>query len=222
MELGLRSAIIISTMLHGAIAVPFYNHNLIRNDFVKKDPVIVDYVILKHISNLSIANVSSRGADSDAEEQKLDVKKPPVPENPITRHDKSYYSRKRAKTGSGQASKTAAAQSQGKNADGREAGIRSSRDYINYYGYLKGRIKERLQGNYRFYKGEGDVYLSFILNAQGALLSYDIDRSRSTTDEVLLHITGTSLKAVAPFSPLPKSIAAQKKMSFAITVSFKK
>lgn len=216
MEIGLRSAIIISAMLHGAIAVPFYNHSLIRNDFVKRDPVMVDYVILKQISNLSIANVSGRGTAADTEEQRLDVKKTPVPETPAVKHDKSYYSRKHAKTGSGQASKAGAAQDQGK-----ETGIRSSRDYINYYGYLKSRIKERLQGNYRFYKGEGDVYLSFILSAQGALLSYDIDRSRSTTDEVLLHITGTSLKAVAPFAPLPKTISAPK-MSFAITVSFKK
>jgi len=221
MEIGLRGAIIISTMLHGAIAVPFYNHSLIRSDFVKKDPVIVDYVVLKHISNLSIANVSGRGGAADAEGQKLDIKKPPVPESPAVKRDRSYYNRKHVKADSGQATK-AAAQSRGKDSDGKEAGIRSSRDYINYYGYLKSRIKERLQGNYRFYKGEGDVYLSFILNAQGALLSYDIDRSRSTTDEVLLHITGTSLKAVAPFSPLPKTIAAQKKMSFAITVSFKR
>lgn len=221
MEIGLRSAIIISAILHAAIVVPFYNHNLIRNDFVKKNSVIVDYIILKQISNLTIANVSGRGSPADTEGQKLDVKNTPAPETPAVKHGRSYYDRKHLKSGVAQASKAGAGQGQAVTAAGKEAGIRSSRDYINYYGYLKERIKERLQGNYKFYKGEGDVYLSFILSSQGALLSYDIDRSKSTTDEVLLHITGTSLKAVAPFSPLPKSISSPK-MSFAITVSFKK
>lgn len=221
MNIGLRGAFIISAVVHAAIVAPFYNYNLLRNDFVKKDAVIVDYIILSQISNIIAANAPGREAVVISETPKADIKKSPSQDSAALKHDKAYYKRKAEHAGKKGIADTGPALNAVQEADKKQAQIRSSKDYINYYGYLKDRIKARLQGNYRFYKGEGDVYLSFALNAKGVLLAYDIDRSRSTKDEVLLHITSASLKAVAPFSPLPKAISAPK-MSFNITISFKR
>lgn len=212
MDIGFKSAFLISAVIHTGIAAPFYNHALLKSDFVKKDSVIVDYVILSQISNITAANTAER-------------------ENVVTaggvraiKHDRSYY-RKKSEAAGLKEKKNPAVNNPAERlvveADKKDVKIQSSKDYLNYYGCLKDKIRARLQENYRFYKGEGDVYLSFILNAKGALLASNIDRSRSSKDEVLLHITRASLVAVAPFPPLPKVISAGQ-MSFNITISFRK
>ncbi|MDP3791970.1 MAG: hypothetical protein Q8R38_08005 [Candidatus Omnitrophota bacterium] len=213
--MGLRSAFIISGIIHTAIAAPLYTHSLIRSDFVRKDPVIVDYMILSQISNITIANTSNKEDVAVREAPKPEIQKSSAPRTVQAKHDKSYYKRKTDRAVKKDDLKNIKA------ADRKESEIKSSKDYISYYGYLKDRIRARLQDNYRYYNGEGDVYLSFVLNDRGALLTYSIDRARSTKDNVLLHITSTSLMAVAPFSALPKAISAPK-MSFNITIAFKK
>jgi hypothetical protein len=226
MEIGLKSAIIISAVVHAAIAAPLYNHNFFKGNFIKKDLVIVDYIVLKEISNISIAN-TAKNAAATVEPDKVSVKSDMVQAStqtkPAVKHSRAEYlrrlldARNRKKNISSSSEKEQAV----KEAAKKDAQIRSSRDYQDYYSFLKEKIRDRLQDNYRYYKGEGDVYVSFVLGSRGELISYNIDRLKSAKDEVLLHITGTSLMAVAPFPPLPKSIALPK-MSFAITVSFKK
>ena len=214
MEIGLRSAFIISAIIHAAIAAPLYNYNLLKDDFVKKDAVIVDYVILSQISNTSIASLSGKESVAVSDTPQQDIKKSPSENNAVTKHDKAYYKKK---TGL----KNKPAQNTAQEAHKKDAQISSSKEYISYYESLKEKIKARLRNNYRFYSGEGDIYMSFALNAKGELLSYDIDRSRSSKDEVLLQVARTSLVAVAPFGLMPKSISAPQR-SFSITISFKR
>lgn len=209
MEIGLKSAIIISAILHACIAAPFYGHNLIKADFERRNAVIVDYVILKELSNITPANVGGRESVDVAQAPNAEVKSKPA-DNKISVKEKDKTDEK-----------VPAKRTISDDTDKKETELKSNKDYINYYGFLKDRIRSRLQENYKFYKGEGDVYLSFVLNAKGALISYGIDRSRSAQDEVLLHITRTSLIAVAPFPALPKTISAPQ-MAFNITISFKK
>ena len=210
-------------MIHAAIAVPFYSHNLLKTDFEKKNAVIVDYVILKELSNITPANVSNKESIAEARIPKVDVNSAPGAENKTpTKHSKLDYKKKLEEIRSkGKSGTKVSANEAASEADKREARIRSSKDYLDYYGFLKEKIKARLQENYKFYKGEGDVYLSFVLNAKGVLIGYNIDRSKSSKDEVLLQVTRASLVAVAPFAPLPKSIS-DPHVAFNITISFKK
>lgn len=213
MELGLKSAFMISAVIHAGIAAPFYSQNLLKTDFEKKSAVIVDYLILKEMSNIVPGNVSDKESITVAQAPKVEARSAPNDNRVNVKHSKLDY-RKRLEAARVKEKKSTGAEK-------KEAKLKSSKDYINYYGLLKDRIKARLQGNYKFYKGEGDVYLSFVLNEKGILLSYNIDRSRSSKDEVLLQITRASLVAVAPFPALPKSISAPE-TSFSITISFKK
>lgn len=224
MDIGFKSAFLISAIIHTGIAAPFYNHSLLKNDFVRKDSVIVDYVILSQISNITAANTAGRETAVTAGSERIDIKKASPQDSRAVKHDKEYYRKKSEAAGLKERKNPAVnnpAERMAGEADKKDVKIQSNKDYISYYGFLKDRIRARLQENYRFYKGEGDVWLSFVLNAKGALLAYNIDRSRSSKDEVLLHITRASLVAVAPFPPLPKVISAGQ-MSFNITISFRK
>ena len=240
MDITLKSAFVISSMIHAAIAVPLYNNNLLRGDFVKKDPAIVDYIILKEISNITIANTGKKDTTVATDQDKIDIKNAPAParrslgeggptaaetrHKDAANHTRSEYLKRfeAAKLKEKKRELSGRPQEQyAQEAAKKEAQIRSSKDYLDYYGFLKEKIRARLQENYKFYKGEGDVYISFVLGSKGQLLSYSIDRSKSAKDEVLLHITGASLMAVSPFPPLPK-ILSESKMSFSITISFKK
>ncbi|OGX00836.1 MAG: hypothetical protein A3I73_05080 [Omnitrophica bacterium RIFCSPLOWO2_02_FULL_45_16] len=233
MDITLRSAFIISAIIHAVIIAPFYNHNLLRHDFGKRNSVIVDYVVLKDMTKIAAANAANKKAIVRASEApKIEVKKDTAQSKLAVKTDdagsplgeaegyrKSLEISRLKETK--EPLKNVPAKQAIQEAAKKEAHVKSSKDYIDYYDFLKDKIKIRLQENYRFYKGEGDVYLSFTLSANGALLTYNIDRSRSSKDEVLLHVTSASLKAVSPFKPLPKAISAPK-MSFNITIAFKK
>jgi len=223
MEIGLRSAFIISAIIHAGFAAPFYNHSLLKADFEKKNAVIVDYVILKELSNITPTNVDNKESVVVAQAPKIDLKITPSKENKAaTKHSKLDYRKKlKAIKSKEKPEANVSAKQAVSGTDKKEAQIKSSKDYMDYYGFLKEKIRARLQENYKFYKGEGDVYLSFVLNAKGTLVSYNIDRSKSSKDEVLLQITRASLMAVAPFAPLPRSIS-EPQISFNITISFKK
>ena len=215
--MDIKSAFVISAMLHAALVAPFYNYNMLRHDFSKMNPVVVDYVVLKEMTGATVTNIAHKEPTVSVQAPpKVEIKKEaPESKLAVKSDDAGYRKGAEAKRLKDRRSKIK------REAAKKEARIKSSRDYINYYDILKDRMRARLQQNYRFYKGEGDVYLSFALSARGELLAYDIDRSRSSKDEVLLQITKASLKAVSPFPPLPKAISSPK-MSFNITIEFKK
>jgi hypothetical protein len=223
MDIGLKSALILSVLIHAGVMAPLYNQRLLKIDLENKNSVIVDYVILKELTNIRPANVKTDISAPGAVPAVQGAKKEPASARASADQRAEY--RKRflaARAKEAQKARTDNVPISVKSdAEKTEASIRSSRDYIVYFNAIKDSIRSRLKDNYRHYVGEGEVYVSFVLNTKGSLVSYEIDRSKSTKDEVLLQITRTSLVAVAPFGPLPTSIAAPKR-SFNITVSFRK
>lgn len=215
MDKAFRNALAVSVIIHAGIVAPLYGQNLLKPDAARVNPVIVDYVILKDMALPTVTNISHRGSAINAvQKEALGIKgEAAQPRSAVKTHDRSEYRKKLA------ALKVKRAMDQ---AAKKEAAIKSSKDYIQYYEALKDKVKAKLQENYKFYRGEGDVYLSFALSSGGNLISYDIDRARSAHDEVLLHITATSLKAVSPFPPVPKALSTNPKISFNLAISFKK
>lgn len=205
MEMTLRSAIIISAVIHVCLFAPFYNQNLIKMEMEKKRTVVVDYVVLKEIAEAIKAN------------KEVVLKTPETPRIDIQKEITPKQEEAKAEKSKGDAAAKAAA----REAEKKDAALKSNKDYISYYQIIREKIRARLKNNYRYYSNEGDVYLSFAINPNGSLSSYSIDRSRSTTNEVLLHITAESLKAVSPFPVIPKTLSSSK-MSFSIMISFKR
>lgn len=222
MEISLRGAFIISAILHAGLFAPFYNQQLLRHEIEKRNSTVVDYVILKEIAHAISTNkeiVLKKAETPSIDIQKEVSVKPQVTPQAKAADKKSSRSdrlKERARSHRQDALKNSASEAAKK-----EAQLRQNKDYVNYYNLIREKIRSRLKDNYQYYRREGDVYLSFTLTPNGSLLSYSIDRSRSTQDEVLLHITATSLKAVSPFPALPKSLSTSK-MSFNISISFKK
>jgi len=222
MDITLRSAFVISAIIHAGLFAPFYNQRLLRQELEKKNTVVVDYIVLKEIATSLTTNkevVLKRHETPQIDIQKeVAVKPQPAPQVKVDNRKsaKSGKLKERAKS-----NKMDAVRDSSKEPANKEAQLKQDRDYVNYYQLIREKIRSRLKDNYQYYNREGEVYLSFVLTQNGSLLSYAIDRSKSTQDEVLLHITATSLKAISPFPALPRSLSMSK-MSFNIMISFKK
>lgn len=215
MQISLRGSIFMSAVMHAALLAPFYHQALFRADFAKHDSVVVDYVILKEMTGAALTNVTHKEAaqvSANTGGGGIEIKSNEVQQAafPAVKHGKAAYMKR-----------LEARKKRELEVLKKEVQTKANREYLNYYEVLKNRIKTRLQNNYRFYKGEGDVYLSFALDAGGKLLAYDVDRQKSSKDEVLIQMACASLKGVSPFPPLPKIIATDK-TSFNIIISFKK
>ncbi len=222
MGITLRGSFIVSAMIHAALFAPFYNQHVLRQEMEKKNSVVVDYVILKEIAKAITTNKEI--VFKKPETPQIDIKKEiavkPEPSLQVKKDDKKSAKpgnlKERTKSRKAEALKDAS-----KETAKREARLKQSRDYVNYYQLIREKIRARLKDNYKHYSREGEVHLSFVLTQNGSLLSYAIDRSKSTNDEMLLHITATSLKAISPFPALPRSLSMSR-MSFNIVISFKK
>ena len=222
MDITLRGAIVISAIIHAGLFAPFYNQHLLRQELEKKNTVVVDYVILKEIA-AAIAT-DKEVVLKAPETPRIDIQKE-VAVKPQPAVQGKADNKKNAKSGKlkerTKSHKRDAVKDSSKEAAKYEAQLKQDKDYVNYYQLIREKIRSRLKDNYQYYSREGEVYLSFVLTQNGSLLSYAIDRSKSTQDEVLLHITATSLKAISPFPALPRSLSMSK-MSFSIVISFKK
>lgn len=218
MEMNLRSAIVISFIIHAGLFMPFYNSHIIKMEIEKRNSVVVDYVILKEI--VDAINTNKEVVLKTPETPRLDIQKE-IAEKQQDAAKMEADLKKSAEMIQAKSIVDDAAKSASKDAEKKEAALKSNRDYINYYQIIREKIRARLKNNYMYYKNEGDVYLSFTINPNGTLLTYNVDRTRSTNDEVLLHITLSSLKAVSPFPPIPKNLGLPK-MSFSLMISFKK
>lgn len=222
MDMSLRGAFVISAIIHVGLFAPFYNQHLLRQELEKKNTVVVDYVVLKEIATAIATNkevVLKRPETPQIDIQK-EVAVKPQPEAQVKTDNRksAKYNKLKERTKS---HKRNALKNSFQDTAKKEAQLRQSKDYVNYYQLIREKLRARLKDNYQYYNREGEVNLSFALTQNGSLLSYEIDRSKSTQDEVLLHITATSLRAISPFPALPKSLAISK-MSFNIVISFKK
>lgn len=222
MDITLRGAFIISAIIHAGLFAPFYNQQILRQELEKKNTVVVDYVILKEIAAAISTNkeivLKSPGTPRIDIQKEIAVKPQPAPQIKSDNRKSEKSSKLKEKTAS---HKRDAVKNSSREAAKKESRLKQNKDYVNYYQLIREKIRARLKDNYRHYNREGEVHLSFVLTQNGSLLSYAIDRSKSTQDDVLLHITATSLKAISPFPALPRSLSMSK-MSFNIIISFKK
>ena len=222
MDITLRGAFIISAIIHAGMFAPFYNQHLLRQELEKKNTIVVDYIVLKEIAtaiatNKEVALKRPETPQIDIQKE-VEVKPQPAPQVKADNGKSAKSSKLKERTKS---RKKDAVRGPSKEAAKKEAQLKQSEDYVNYYQLIREKIRSRLKDNYQYYNREGEVHLSFVLTQNGSLLSYAIDRSNSTQDEVLLHITATSIKAISPFPALPRSLSMSK-MSFNIVISFKK
>ncbi len=222
MDISLRGAFVISAMIHAALFAPFYNQHLLRQELEKKNITVVDYVILKEIATAIATNkevVLKKPETLRIDIQKeVTVKPQPAPKVKTDNRKSAKSGKLKDRTNS---RKRDAVKNSSREAVKKDAELKQKKDYVNYYQLIREKIRSRLKDSYRYYNREGDVYLSFTITLNGSLLSYSIDKSRSSQDDVLLQITGNSLKAASPFPALPRSLSMSK-MSFSIAISFKK
>lgn len=217
MEISLRSAVIISTIIHCVVFAPFYNQHMIKLELEKRNAIVVDYIVLKEMAQAIKTN--KEAAVNIPDTSKIDIKSEITAKQDEA--DKKEAEQKRSVPPQELKDRDRTMGEDAVKAASREAALKSNKDYINYYQFIREKIRARLKNNYRYYKNEGDIYLSFTISPSGYLQAYNIDRQRSTGDEVLLHITIESLKAVSPFPAIPRTIS-QPRTSFSIIISFKK
>lgn len=90
--------------------------------------------------------------------------------------------------------------------------------YKSYYQTIRGKIKETAYRNYNI-KEKGDVYLTFLLERNGALMDLNIDDSKSSASESLKKISQASLKEASPFPNFPSELNSER-LSFNVIISF--
>lgn len=103
----------------------------------------------------------------------------------------------------------------------KQAKIRSTRDYINYYQLIREKIRDRLKSHYHRYIAEGEVELVFILHADGRLESARVDPALSSPDATLQDIALRSVRDASPFPAFPKALSLPR-MTFNLQVSFQR
>jgi len=222
MDITLRGAFIISAIIHAGVFAPFYNRHILRQELEKKNTIIVDYVILKEIATAITTNkeITLKRPETPRIDIQKEIAVKPQPASQVKADNRKSTKSSKLKERT-TSHKRDAVKDSSEEAAKKEVQLKQSKDYVNYYQLIREKIRSRLKDNYQYYNREGEVHLSFVLTQNGSLLSYAIDRSKSTQDEVLLHITATSLKAISPFPALPRSLSISR-MSFNIMISFRK
>ncbi|MBI5124329.1 MAG: hypothetical protein HZA72_02810, partial [Candidatus Omnitrophica bacterium] len=178
MDATFRAAIVISTIIHSGVFLPFYNTAL-NQEKLRDKPLVVDYVKVKEPDSMF-----KEAVRPDIELNKRSEMKAPV------------------EAGQEDAKEIRAKDEARENAK-RQARIRSSKDYINYFQLLREKIRQRLKSNYMDYQNEGDVSLAFVLNSDGSLSTVDVDSRSSSQDMTLKRIAIESVKEAAPFPAFP-------------------
>jgi len=198
----MKYALLASILIHVGIALPFVNVPVPDNPVKKEKPVVVDYVKLKEPKHKA-QPVMPKTAETPKVEITAKVEAKPADEAPAPRIEKDAP--KEAPTDDAK----------------RQAKIRSTKDYINYYQLIREKIRKRLKSNYRSYFREGEVALVFTLSKDGRLIAVGINDSASTDDAALRDIATASVREASPFPPFPKALSLPD-MTFDLTVTFKR
>lgn len=207
MNTSLKNAVVASTIMHSIIFIPFFNLAMpMRDKDVKKD-MVVDYVVMKEPTSVEIA------------QRQMTIKSIQTPRLELNKNVevKPVASPKPAETKKDTIAKRKANDRIAK----KEAQVRSTKDYVGYYQFIREKIRQRLKANYRDYRRQGEVRLTFTLASSGALRDIGIDSASSVNDNVLRDIAVLSLKEASPFPAFPKALSLPK-MSFDVIISFKK
>lgn len=198
MALSLRNAFMISLAAHALVIGALACRPAPAPIKEESREVAVDYVVLKE---------AARPEETPKVEMARHVDVKPEPSVAPAEEPKDKEPEKRAVDADALAKK--------------EARVRSTEDYINYYQLIREKIRRQLKIKYRDYSAEGEIQVAFALAADGRLESVAIDRAKSSPDERLVTIAESSVRSASPFPPFPKAVDLPK-MSFNLAVSFKK
>jgi len=204
MGISFKNAVMISIVIHAAVMLSLYRAPAFKTEQVRRDNVMVDYIPAEEPKK---TDTSSREVKAVSVETPKVELPPKVEVKPIADAAPEADAVKQKEISDALARK--------------QAEIRSTKDYINYYQLIREKIRSRLKDNYRPQFGEGDVSLLFVLASNGSLVSSDVDLPSSSPKRLLRNIALMSLKDSAPFEPFPKAVSLPK-MSFTVTVTFKK
>ncbi len=91
--------------------------------------------------------------------------------------------------------------------------------YVDYFRFLRERIRWAALRNYPQRNVEGEVYLSFTLTANGQVAEARIIEERSTPDPALRTASLESLREAAPFPAFPKTLN-RPQMTFRIVIVY--
>lgn len=212
--MSLRQAVLISTAIHLSFIGPsFCNVNLPR--ILQRDDktMVVDYVVIKEPEK----------AEAAKKEPEIKMAEPSMQETPKLDIDKKVEVRPAPPAVKREAAKAAQrpAEEAALRTARKQAEIKSTKDYVNYFTAIREKIRQRLKANYKHYYSEGEVLLAFTLNADGTLGGLDADRARSTADRTLTDIATSSIREASPFPRFPKAMSLPQ-MNFNLIVSFKK
>jgi len=201
MEINFRNALIVSAVLHIVVLAPFYNP-ILSKDAAKKETV-VDYVTLKEPVKIkeAVKDIELKIPETPKVELKPKVETAPAPSAPTA--------------------KVEAKKSVSQEVAEKQAQIKTTKDYINYYQLIREKIRERVKRRYRSYDDEGEISLNFVLNSNGTLISSYVGETLPASHRKLADIAITSLKEASPFPPFPKALSMPE-ISFTVTVVFKK
>ncbi|MBU1037768.1 MAG: hypothetical protein KJ994_01825 [Candidatus Omnitrophica bacterium] len=205
MELNLRNAVILSLVIHAAIVISLYYTPVLRVARIEHKEIVVDFVASVEPKKIEITRQETKAISVDTPKvnltQKIDMK-------PVFAGASSEINDEQQKEISDELA-------------AKQARIKSTHDYINYYQLIREKIRRSLKSRYRSYYGEGDVSLIFSLRSDGSLISSAVDPVASISDDTLVDTAIRSLKDAAPFARFPKTLTLPQ-MSFTVTVSFKK
>lgn len=196
MDATFRIAITISAIIHSVIFTSFHNTALYPEK-LNDNPLVVDYVKVKEPEV-----AFKKTARTDIKSNKTIEMKAPIEANREN-------------------IKSAASKDEAQRDAKKQAQIRSSKDYINYFQSLREKIRQKLRANYTNFNKEGDISLTFVLTSSGSLSAIEINDAASTPDKELRGIAIDSLKEASPFPGFPKALPYPR-MSFNLDVSFKK
>ena len=90
--------------------------------------------------------------------------------------------------------------------------------YVTYYQIVRDRIRERAYTNYTKLS-VGEVYLTFVIKADGELGDLQIMESKSQGNEFLRNVGLKSVQEAGPFPPFPKDLNYPE-LTFNVQISF--
>ena len=103
----------------------------------------------------------------------------------------------------------------------KQAEIKSTKDYVNYYHLIREKIRKRLKSNYRTYLNEGEIALIFTLTSDGRLTDVSVAGAAADNYAPLADVATRSIREASPFPKFPEALSLPQ-MTFDLTVTFKK
>lgn len=195
-----RNALILSILIHAGLASPLLLDRA-EHRRLRQTDLAVDYVVIAEPTSVETAKESElKPQETPRVEIKPKAEVAPAPKAPAARAEP-------AKESPSELAK-------------KQAKLQSTEDYINYYQLIRERIRQEVKRRYRRSSEEGEVYLNFILGADGRLSACEADPALSRAGRQLIDMAAASLRSAAPFPPFPKALAVPR-VAFSVTIVFK-